>query len=218
MKTLKEFSEWLEEQATRPPFDFEEFLKAETFLKALRYLVVTDLKQLGMGTGTFRAAFQLDQSRIIKIAKIQVGIQHNQKEVRNAACLGPDNAIKVFDHHPEFWWIIEERADLVDDTEFVELFFGKLGLSQNDYPYFNETDIREVISIAKSGKQDSQYPDDYVFQKQLKASRNWLRDSVWFRELIQSLRGCDAGSDDFGANNWGVRLGTNDLVLIDLGF
>jgi hypothetical protein len=56
MKTLKEFTTWLEEQAkTKSRFDFEQFSKFTDRTKALRYLVTSDIKQLG--SGTFRAAF-----------------------------------------------------------------------------------------------------------------------------------------------------------------
>jgi hypothetical protein len=217
MKTLKEFTTWLEEQVqTKPVFDFEQFSQFTDRSKALRYLVTSNIKQLG--SGTFRAAFQLDENRVIKIATINEGVGHNQREFQHAKCIGPKHAIQVLDHHPEFWWLIEERADLLDDEQFVASFFQHLGVNQNDYPWFDDTDIRQAIELSQSGRTTSRYKDDFVFEKLFKASQLWLKTSFWYRGLIANLKGCRVGSDDFGTNNWGVRPETGELILIDLGF
>lgn len=217
MKTLKEFTTWLEEQVqTKPVFDFEQFSQFTDRSKALRYLVTSNIKQLG--SGTFRAAFQLDENRVIKIATINEGVGHNQREFQHAKCIGPKHAIQVLDHHPEFWWLIEERADLLDDEQFVASFFQHLGVNQNDYPWFDDTDIRQAIELSQSGRTTSRYKDDFVFEKLFKASQLWLKTSFWYRGLIANLKGCRVGSDDFGTNNWGVRPSTGELVLLDVGF
>lgn len=218
MNTLKEFSQWLlsEQMYKKPEFDFEHFLRFTNRTDALRYLVTTNIKKLG--SGTFRAAFQLDEKRIIKIASLIVGVEQNKKEFQHSKCIGPKHAIQVLEHHPEFWWLIEERADLLDDEQFVTSFFQHLGVNQNDYPWFDDTDIRQAIELSQSGRTTSKYKDDFVFEKLFKASQLWLKTSFWYRGLIANLKGCRVGSDDFGTNNWGIRPETGELILIDLGF
>jgi hypothetical protein len=91
-------------------------------------------------------------------------------------------------------------------------------VNQDDYPYFDDTDIRQAIEMAQSGRTTSRYKEDFVFDKLFKATQTWLKSSFWYRGLIANLQGCRVGSDDFGTNNWGVRSSTGELVLIDLGF
>jgi hypothetical protein len=218
MKTLKEFTTWLEEQVqTKPVFDFEQFSQFTDRSKALRYLVTSNIKQLG--SGTFRAAFQLDENRVIKIATINEGVDHNTREVKNSKCLGPDYAVQVLDHHPEFWWLIEEKVKLIkEDKLFVSLFLKKIGVSKENYSFIDDLAIQQAIEIAASGKIVSQYKDDWSFARLLKANQHWLRISGWYGGLINQLRTCKVGADDFNYNNWGIRPGTGELILIDLGF
>lgn len=218
MKTLKEFTTWLEEQVqTKPAFDFEQFSQFTDRSKALRYLVTSNIKQLG--SGTFRAAFQLDENRVIKIATINEGVDHNTREAKNSKCLGPDYAVMVLDHHPEFWWLIEERAKLIKDDElFVSLFLKRIGVSRDNYSFIDDLAIQQAIEIAASGKTVSQYKDDWSFARLLKANQHWLRTSGWYGGLITQLQTCKVGADDFNYNNWGIRPGSGELILIDLGF
>lgn len=217
MKTLKEFNQWLEEEDnSKPEFNFEQFSRLGSRVEAVRYLVKTKIQKLG--SGTFRTAFQLDSTRVIKIATMDEGIGHNQREFYHAKCIGQEYSIKVLDHHPDFWWLIEERAELLDDEQFIASFFQHLRVNQNDYQWFDDTDIRQAIELAQSGRTTSRYKEDFVFEKLFKATQLWLKTSPWYRGLIANLKGCRVGSDDFGTNNWGIRPGTGELILIDLGF
>jgi len=217
MKTLKQFTSWLkEEQELSNQFSFETFSAIEDRVKAIQYLVKTKMRVIG--TGSFRATFALTDSKVLKIATMIEGIEHNKREVAHSKCLGKKFAVDVYKHHPEFWWLIEERAELLDDDSFVSAFFSNLGIDKSAYPYFNDLDIQHTIEIAQSGRTVSRYRDDYVFENKLKAARHWLKVSGWFRELIEGLKQCNVGSDDFGTNNWGFRTSTGQLVIIDLGF
>lgn len=214
MKTLKEFAQWLKEE--QGSFDFQEFSAIPDRIQAVRYLMKSKVKIVGKGT--FRAAFHLNDSKIIKIATMIEGSNHNKRELQHSRCLGKKFAVEVYENHPEFWWIVEERANLLSDDEFVDAFFANLGIDRNLYPYFNDMDIQQTIEIAQSGRVESQYRDDYVFENKLKASREWLARSEWFKNLIDGLKQCNVGSDDFGTQNWGIRPSTGELIIIDLGF
>jgi hypothetical protein len=213
MKTLQEFSVWLEsEKPNKIPFNFKEFSEIRERPKALRYLVTSSLKLLG--SGTFRATFKLDENKVIKIATMIDGIEHNINEQKNSKCLGSDYAVTIYDAHPENWWLIEERAEILEEGPFISLFFTKLGIDQRNYPFVDEMFIRKAIEYAATNK--------IVYNSEIntliKTNQYWLKTSKWYKEFIEKIQVCSVGADDFTSNNWGVRPNSGELILIDLGF
>lgn len=204
-----------EKEFFKESINFDELNQLKSRPEIVRYLVKKVKK---LGSGTFRAVFPLSETKVIKIATMDEGIEHNQREFKNSRCIGSKHAVQILDHHPDFWWLIEERVDLLDDEQFIASFFQHLGVNQNDYPWFDDTDIMQAIELSQSGRTVSRYKDDFVFEKLFKASQLWLKASFWYRGLIANLKGCQVGSDDFGTNNWGIRPSTGELILIDLGF
>jgi hypothetical protein len=94
MKTLKEFTQWLEEEtATHSDFSIEELkrigkgasVNQETQVAIYRYLKST----LGQSnwSGSFRYAWILDEQRILKLIKGVDRISQNQQELKNSTCL-----------------------------------------------------------------------------------------------------------------------------------
>jgi hypothetical protein len=209
MRTLKEFTEWLEE-SSKPQFDLETFRSMTSHGSALRYLVKSSAKRLG--SGTFRAAFKLESGKVIKIATLGEGIAQNKRELENSRCLGAEYSVQVLDHHPEFWWLIEEELSLPSEGEFAASFFTNLGVDQAAFPGFGDERIRDAITSAITGKLEGPAPAEVR-----KANQAWMR-SKWYQTLVKRLRECQVSTFDLTANNWGIRPSTGQLVILDLGF
>jgi hypothetical protein len=222
MKTLKEFTQWLEEEtATHSDFSIEELkrigkgasVNQETQVAIYRYLKST----LGQSnwSGSFRYAWILDEQRILKLIKGVDRISQNQQELKNSTCLGSHFSVQVLDYHPQFYWLIEERVNQLSEQEFVEEFSKQTGIKLEERTEFDDglsltTSIvlTDIVEHFVTGKKRDRYKTIYSkFSK-----------SKWFMSLINKLKGCKVSSEDFHFENWGIRPSTGELVLLDLGF
>jgi predicted aldo/keto reductase-like oxidoreductase len=222
MKTLKEFSRWLEEEqsAKTPKFSIKKMkqlgsgvVDQQAQVQMYEYLN----KTLGASnwSGSFRYTWILDDQRVLKLIKGVDRISQNKQELKNSQCLGPSYSVQVLDHHPQFYWLIEERVEHVDDEQLVALFNERLGTK-----FTNRTEtlsgididttfmIMNVISDLVRNKKRQAYRDIYKH----------FENSEWFVGLLTKLKMCKVSSDDFITENWGLRKNTNELVLLDLGF
>lgn len=222
MKTLKEFSRWLEEEqsAKTPKFSIKKMkqlgsgvVDQQAQVQMYEYLK----KTLGASnwSGSFRYTWILDDQRVLKLIKGVDKIYQNKQELKNSKCLGPTYSVQVLDHHPQFYWLIEERVEHVDDEQLVALFNERLRTKlTNRTETLSGIDmdttfmIMNIISDLVRNKKRQAYRDIY---KQFESSE-------WFVGLLTKLKMCKVSSDDFITENWGLRKNTNELVLLDLGF
>jgi hypothetical protein len=220
MNTLKEFSQWLEEESRTPRFSIKKMkqigsggVSQESQVEMYQYLK----KTLGESSwsGSFRYTWILDEQRVLKLIKSVDQVSQNQQELRNSECLGSEFAVQVFDYHPRFYWIIEERVEPLSEHQFIEQFNNKLGtkfkertMLANDLDMDTILMITNVINHIVVGKERPSYQNIYPLFKR----------SNWFMGLAEKLRGCEVSSNDFHHENWGIRLGTGEFVLLDLGF
>lgn len=208
MKTLREFTGWLEEE-TKPEFDFDHFSKLER-PKALRYLVQTNLKKIN--SGATRSVFRLDSAKVIKIATMEAGVFHNQQEFLSSTCLSSKYSVVVIERHPEFWWLIEEYLEpFFSEDRFEDVFFKHLGIHESWYQGLNGDDIVGAIKLGVWGSK-------HELPKRQEANEDWFTNSSWYAGLINAIKTCDVDPVDFYSENWGVRPSTGELVLLDLGF
>ena len=153
--------------------------------------------------GQARVTYPINDDLVVKFA-YDGAYDQNRNEVKNTACLGEEYAVSVIRHHPEFWWLIEERVEIFNNAhDFNEALFEVVGVKLTgafDFPDAIQTEIHEKIS-DKAAQINEQ-----------------LKQAPWYAELIRKLHNCSAIARDFTYANWGIRPSTGELVLLDLGF
>lgn len=153
--------------------------------------------------GQARVTYPLDKGMVIKFA-YDGAYDQNESEVRNSLCLGPDYAVSVIHHHPEFWWLVEERVEIFHNpNDFNEALFKVVGIRLTgafDFPDAIQCEIHEKISDKAAHINEE------------------LKQSPWYQELITRLKRCNVAARDFTYANWGIRSSSGELVLLDLGF
>lgn len=203
--TLKNAYQWfLQEEAVPGVFSFKEFRRFNKLDEIYDYLSST--LQQPLGQGEYRSTWELNSKTILKVATQPVSIGQNKNEVRNAACLGENYAVKVLEHHPEFLWIVEEKLKTLTEPEFEAKISKIIGMELDWYKA--KRLIYNSVLIAQ-GSSIQGYDDLYDQLHQ---------NNSWFRGLIDGLKQCNVESHDFHDGNWGIRQSTGQLVLLDLGF
>jgi hypothetical protein len=230
MRTLKEFTTWLnEEEAASPKFSIEQLKTIGVGDVSKENLVATH-KYINRAfgppkwEGSYRYAWPLENGTVLKVAKKINGIEQNENELRNSKCLGPEFSVQVIDYHPQFYWLVEEKVDELSEAEFVQEFNKKLGTSfQNRMEIDDDININtallitDVIEDLVNGVKNKRYKKIYpLFTKSV-----WFdttSEPTWFETLLSKLKGCNVSSNDFHHENWGIRPSTGEFVILDLGF
>lgn len=124
---IKEFIQQIvENELNKIPtkaFSFEELLKYVSNEKRIGYLEDT-LKYLGAGSS--RIVFELDSTKVIKVAYQDIGQEQNKKEWEFSKNPKLSNVLtKVFEpYEEEFIWIIAEKVKPIKYESELENFFG----------------------------------------------------------------------------------------------
>lgn len=106
---------------------------------------------------------------------------------RDACFAGFERVPTLFGYHPSGDWLVVERATPIKSKQELYEALSKNGVV-----------LEEIKPLSRS-----------VFQEDLRClSKTQPR---WFQELL------GAGAADLGFRNWGKRLGTDELVLLDFG-
>lgn len=223
MKTLKEFTTWVEEETmVHTEFSIETLKAIPVSTTRITNKELAKIEQyvnhtLGQsaGKGSFRKIWIIDDNRILKLVKDADHVFQNQQEKMNTECVGVSYSAQVLDHHPQFYWLIEERVEPLSSSNFVAQFAKqlrtKLGPETKLADGVGMTTwfmITNVIGDLVSGKEDERYRNIYPL----------FRKSRWFTGLVKKLQGCNVSSEDFHYENWGIRPSTGEFVLLDLGF
>jgi hypothetical protein len=148
-----------------------------------------------------RESFGKPFQQVIKVIYQAKHVEENQKEIKNAECLGERFAVRVLDYdRKNFYWILEERVNGFPTAmvvpEFVELMNKILGTNYDDW-----FPIMALFFYGSDPEKDE-----------------LMKNNEWFRNLVHALEHCDVGSHDLHPGNWGIRPSTGELVILDLGF
>jgi hypothetical protein len=199
MKTLQNFIVKVikEELENQRHFNVAALSKLKTITEIENYCRDTLGKPSGYGSG--RIVWVIDQDTIIKVARYQPSKQ-NEKEFERSLCIGSEYAVQVIDYDINgFKWLIEERVETFKtDNNFVKYMNKKLGFEFEDY--FQIVDMFSGFYYMKN-----------IRDELLKANK-------WLKDFLYTIQTCNMSSHDFHPGNWGVRLSTGELILIDLGF
>jgi hypothetical protein len=206
----KEFMRCIQEDTSDGVFSMQQLNACHSLEEAFDYLTRT-LKYLN--EGMYRATFLLDKTRVIKIALPQADDNQNAQELENSKCLPKNYVVQVVDHHPDFWWIIEEKLTPMNEVEFVSKFLSVTG--QEDLEMEYDMDDQAISSSIELGVYGTVFSENKL--KIVKYHRAFSQ-SPWYMGLIKALKKCQVSSADFHAGNWGIRPTTGELVILDLGF
>lgn len=199
----------LSEMAYPANFSLEVFSKLHTFKERIAYCK-SRLKQLGVGSS--RIAFQVDDTKVLKIAKNRKGIAQNEHESEfgrnNYGCFA-----ELFNYDDKgYTWIEIELARRAKAQDFKKFFGVTLDFL---------SDILEYIY--------SKYHST-MFYKPSEKVKKYIEDEIYSEHnmplyelytYVSDYQPDMATLNDWKAiSNWGVvnRNGKEKLVIIDDGF
>ena len=100
-------------------FNMEEFKSLKSFAARVRYASERLPK---LGTGSSRVVFQIDEFKVLKLAKNSKGIAQNEAEGASGAGNMVDCVAKVLDMDDDKWlWIEMELAQKINAARFKQL-------------------------------------------------------------------------------------------------
>ena len=194
-------------EAIDDSFSFEKLSQIDDFNSAIFYCT----EHLGecIGEGSSRAVFQIDDEKVLKLAKNKYGIQQNKVEANTNKT---NNRLfpLIFDTDVKYRWIVTEFVLEATDKDIIQClnmdtddFFHIIKLiGRLKYPYDDENDrIADIMELQHHFEQDK---------------TNTLKDIYYYiikdRIPISDMTGC--------LINWGLakRDGKEHLVLLDSGW
>jgi hypothetical protein len=199
-----------EETAPSEVFSMETLRGLKTS-KEIRAYTRRTLQELGRGQA--RVAYAIDKDRILKVSLSDNKTYQNVNEVNNSQCLGPELAVQVLEHDKQFNWIVEERIQPINKEQLLATL-NKLMMLTGNVAFQDAFDIKQyfaAISYIVSN-------DPEVDPRFVNIHKSAFANSSWYQNFLNKTKGCKFASWDFHHANWGVRPGTNQLILLDLGF
>lgn len=197
----------LNEMAYPSTFNMEEFETIRSHSGKIKY-ATERLKRLGSGSS--RVVFQIDDEKVLKIAKNEKGIAQN--EVETDWSMQKNGIVaKVFEHsrNPKgVMWLEMELAKKVNSSRFKQL-------CGYDIKVLNDFLLHEAKRMQPS--------KTYYFQSTLsdeQAAEMW--ESEFISDLMNFITNYDMmiPGDFVKLSSWGevISEGTPSLVMIDFGF
>lgn len=183
-----------------------------------------NLKQIG--EGTTRNVYELDKNKVFKLVKNEKQNENNLVEVEAYKCLGDDYAAKIYDYDSvNYYWLIMERVKIITQGEFQSKLTELIGfpLIKTEIESRFSIDFNNLYTIG-----DYFYFPDILMagsKPNTKAGVEYrtlhgllCENSPWFKEFNNRLVKCGVYAGDLGFVNFGLRLSTDELVLLDYGF
>jgi len=216
---LKEELQALEVETTG--FSIDELNACETLEEAQEY-VENRLKKVGQGI--YRKTYEIDGKTVLKILRSdgdEVDFEQNANESRNSSCLGKKYAVQLTAKHHEFWWIAEEKIQPLSLEAFISELEKRLGpIPSFPQPTHSAT---QQATLDKLDSKENTFMMALEFAVGSPASSSpynikaWM-NNPWYKGLIAGLRKCQVEAHDFHHKNWGIRPGSGELIILDLGF
>lgn len=182
-------------------FDMEHFKQLKSFSQRVKYCQ-DNLKRISSGSS--RIVYQVDETKVLKLARNQKGIAQCEVEVQwgNDGYFGGILA-KTFESHPNDLWVEMELARKVGKKDFINL----VGCTIDEMLYY----------LIYNGELNNGQRPSVSLDQELndRLSENEFVTSIF--DFMLQLR-CPAG--DFGKlSSYGIvdRDGEKTIVLIDFG-
>jgi hypothetical protein len=184
------------------------------------------LKQIG--DGTTRNVYDLGRNLVLKLAKYPNNSISNLKEVDSYQCLGKEYAAQIVDFDTEnYYWLVMERVKTITAREFQSKLTELIGfpLTPEDIASRFKTVISKEVYVVggyyylPQVLQPGRYHSGTERGRGLRQLHGLLcGHSSWFKEFNNRLVKCRIMAGDLGFGNFGLRLSTDELVLLDYGF
>jgi len=196
------------EMAYPQTFNMEEFKSLSTFIARVRYC---DARLKKMASGSSRIVYEVDNEKVLKLAKNKKGLAQNECEANNTYLVKLGIAAEVFEFDDENYTFIEmEKAVKAKPSDFKRII---------GYDFLT---ICQFMNYVKNWYTRSTYKQNCGKEELFDEIANDPYDYVdIFGELIDYLTNYQLESvgDLMRISSWGVvsRNGERKLVLIDYG-
>ena len=193
-------------EAALPSFSLEELSNLKSFKDKVRYCVANLGKPIGNGSS--RQVFQIDDEKILKLAKNNKGLAQNQYEGQDDY-YKEDMLIfpKVYDKADDFSWIVSEYVLPAKNQDFIHC----LGMS-----------FDEFRSIVAALEKQHKYSNSYRFVRPISKEELWdyCDNNKFISELNDYIGSYDIGVGDlYCLSTYGLamRNGQPSIVILDSG-
>jgi hypothetical protein len=181
-------------------FSFEEFNNIKSYNGKLKY-ANERLKKISSGSS--RVVYQIDNEKVLKIAKNRKGLAQNESEA-DWSKEAYDVTAKVFESSPEYFWVEMELAKKLKPTRFKQL----TGLSIPD------------MQTAMRALRNRMRPSSFLNTKLTPEEEAKLYENEFYMDIERFVADYDMETGDFARlNSYGevVRDGQPKVVLVDFG-
>ena len=194
-------------EAALPSFSLKELSTIKTFKDKVRYCVANLGKPIGNGSS--RQVFQIDDEKILKLAKNNKGIAQNQYEGQDDY-YKEDMLIfpKVYDKADDFSWIVSEYVLPAKNQDFIHC----LGMSFDEFRSI-------VVALERQHKYAKSY-GGLVKPISKEELWNYCDNNKFISELNDYIGSYDIGVGDlYCLSTYGlaVRNGKPFIVILDSG-
>jgi mRNA-degrading endonuclease RelE of RelBE toxin-antitoxin system len=182
-------------------FSFEEFNNIRSYNGKLKY-ANERLKKLSSGSS--RVVYQVDDEKVLKIAKNKKGLAQNETEA-DWSKDAYDVTAKVFENSPEYFWVEMEFAKKLTPTRFKQL----TGISIQDMQTAMRV-LRERMRPIKNLAPLKLTPE----------AEAKLYENEFYLDIERFIADYDMETGDFGRlNSYGevIRDRQPKIVLVDFG-
>ena len=194
------FSDYLKE-AYPENFSFQEFDTIRSYNGKLKY---ANQRLRKLSSGSSRVVYQIDDEKVLKIAKNKKGLAQNGSE-SDWSKEAYDVTAKVFNSSEDFFWLEMELAKKLTPTRFKQL----TGLSIQD------------MQLAMRALRERMRPSPYGMNVKLDSDfEKKLYENEFYLDIERFVADYDMETGDFGRiNSYGevIRDGKEKVVLVDFG-
>lgn len=182
-------------------FNLDEFKALRTFKDRVSYCEAR-LKRIGAGSS--RIVYQIDNEKVLKLAKNKKGIAQNETEIDRGSDSYFSNILaQVFESDDNGLWVEMELASKINAGEFR---------------------VMTTFDVADIGKYLINFQDMNNGKKEKYFLQKPLEDRLDNDDFVQSLREFVAGTDALAGDlaqisSYGLvkRDGADEIVLVDFG-
>jgi hypothetical protein len=198
-----QFNAIIDEMAYPSSWNIETFKQITSFNKRVEYC---NQHLTRLGSGSARIVYQIDDDKVLKLAKNKKGIAQNEVEYDPYLSSSFDIFAKVFDADDEnFTWIEMELARPVKIADFKKY----VGYSFND-----------ICMVIKQAHYDAHGRNKYGPSTNYDLYAEMVENNEWVSQLEEYIHNYNVPQGDLlRKSTYGIvkRNGQEELVIIDYG-
>jgi hypothetical protein len=189
------------------------------FSSIKRTLLFNKFKLIGHGTTRDVYSIPGDELVVLKVPRYPDAFEVNLSEVKNFSCLGEGYAARIVDSDKiNGLWLKMER---VKTFKYSDSFDSEVSKNLG-FEFSREGMVKKFgldpDSIARFPLLSDAFAPSKDYDKAINLRELLCKNSLWFREFNSRLVDCDIYAEDLDFKNFGLRMNTGELVLLDYGF